>query len=143
MNMRSLTVILGALTTFALGACKVTTTTGASGGSTSSAGGSGGEAAGVGGAGGSTTASTGTAGCDADLTCALALDGDPSMLCEGASAELYDKYYACTCEAGGACLAVCGENACKGDPQSADCQACIQKTDMGCAKEFEACSGDI
>jgi hypothetical protein len=142
MNMRSLTVILGALTTFALGACKVTTTTGDSGGGTSSAGGAGGEAAGVGGAGGGTT-STGTGGCDATLTCAGALDGDPSTLCEGASAELYDKYYACTCETGGKCFAACGDNACKDGAKTDDCTKCLQASDTGCATEFEACSGDI
>ncbi len=142
MNMRSLTVILGALTTFALGACKVTTTTGSTGGSTSATG-TGGEAAGVGGAGGSTTASTGTSACDATLTCAGALDGDPSMLCEGASAELYDKYYACTCETGGKCVAACGDNACKDGAKTDDCTKCLQDSAAGCATEFEACSGDI
>jgi hypothetical protein len=145
MNMRSLTVILGALSAFALGACTVTSTTSGSGGSTSATG-TGGEASGVGGAGGGTTAtgtSTGTSMCDAKYTCSEALDGDPTKLCEGPSAMLYDTYYACVCETGGACFSVCSDNACKDGTKSADCTACLQKNDMGCAKEFTDCSGDV
>lgn len=140
MNMRSLTVILGALSAFVLGACTVTSTPGGTGGSTSTTGGVGGS----GGTGGATASSTGTGTpCDDKLTCADALGGDPMMLCEGPSAMLYDKYYACTCETGGACLTACGDNACKNMPKSADCTACLQNNTTGCAVEFEACSGDI
>jgi hypothetical protein len=140
MNMRSLTVILGALTAFALGACKVTTTTGSTGGSTSATG-TGGEAAGVGGSGGGGGAG-GAAACDEAYTCAEALDGDPSKLCDGAHGDLYDKYFACTCETGGKCFAACGDNACKDGAKTDDCTKCIQATTTGCSEEQAACAND-
>ena len=144
MNMRSLTVILGALSAFALGACTVETTTtgtGSGGSGTTTTGGVGG-----GGGEGTTTTTTGTGGapaCVETYTCAEALDGEPSKLCDGAHGDLYDAYYKCTCESGGACFAACGDNACTNGAKSADCTACLQKTDMGCAKEFEACAADL
>ena len=111
--------------------------------SSPSSSGPGGGAATTSGAGyGGASSSTGAA-CDITFTCASALDGEPSMLCEGPSAELYAKYHACTCEPGGKCFAVCGDNGCKGGAMTSDCKMCIQVTAMGCAYEFEACSGDI
>ncbi len=143
MSTRLFTFTLAAFALCALGACSSestgSTTTGSGGsGSGGGATGTGGAATGVGGG-----TSTGAGGCDATLTCAGALDGDPSALCEGASADLYDKYYACTCEAGGKCEPVCGDNACKDGAKTAECTACLQATDTGCATEFEACSADI
>ena len=148
MNMKSLTVVFGALTALALGACKVETS-----GSTSNGagGGSGTTTAGVGGAGGagatSTSAATGTGGaaaCDDMYTCAEAIDptkGDATKLCDGPHGDLYDALNACTCT--GACKDKCMDNACKGDKASADCTACLQDSVAGCSKELDACSGDL
>jgi hypothetical protein len=152
MNMKSLTVVFGAISAFALGACTVngtgSTSTGAGGGSgttTTAAAGTGGEAAGVGGSGGgSTTAGTGgAAACMMGYSCAEAIDpmkGDPKLLCEGPSAMLYDALQACTCT--GACKAACGASACANAPASAECTTCLQDPTTGCKKEFDACSSD-
>jgi hypothetical protein len=138
MNMKSLTVILGALSAFALGACTVTSTTGSTGGSDPTT-----TTGGVGGSGGSgTTGTGGAAPCEEKYTCSEALDGDPTKLCDGEHGDLYDAYYNCTCVSGGACFSVCSDNACTNGTKSAECTACLQKADMGCAKELEACAGD-
>ncbi|MEO5728840.1 MAG: hypothetical protein ABI134_26875 [Byssovorax sp.] len=150
MNMRSLTVILGALSVFALGACTVTSTTSGSGGGTTATG-TGGEAAGVGGAGGATSTatgtSTGTAMCDMTYTCAEAItppDNDPSKLCDGPSGDAYDAYYTCICETVGACGKVCGAAYCTGTAPTAECTTCLQdSSEKGCAKVVEACQNDI
>jgi hypothetical protein len=151
MNMKSLTVVLGAITAFALGACTVTSTTSGSGGSTSATGTGGGTTTtttggvgGSGGAGGSTSA-TGTGGaasCEA-YTCSEAItppDGDPAKLCAtGPHADLYDALAACTCT--GACKDKCSTNTCANMAITADCTACLQDP-AGCKAEFVACAGD-
>jgi hypothetical protein len=153
MNMRSLTVILGALTTFALGACTVTTTPGGSGGSTSATG-TGGEAAGNGGAGGggttatgtttSATSSTGTSMCDPNYTCAEAItDGDGTKVCDGAAGDAFDAYFDCVCETTGACGAKCGPAFCSGTAPSAECTTCLQdSTEKGCGKQAVECANN-
>jgi hypothetical protein len=148
MNMKSLTVVFGAISVFALGACTVTgtgtTSTGAGGGSgTTAAAGTGGEASGVGGSGGATAGTGGAAACMMGYSCAEAIDptkGDPKLLCEGPSAMLYDALQACTCT--DACKASCGDNACAGMAASAACTTCLQDPTAGCKKEFDACSSD-
>jgi hypothetical protein len=145
MNMKSLTVVFGALTLFALGACNVkelttTSTVGGAGGGTTTAG-----VGGAGGSGGSgATGTGGAAGCDDMYTCGEAItppDGDASKLCDGPHGDLYDALNACTCA--GACKTQCEANACAGMSASAECTACLQDSVAGCSKEFEACSGDI
>ncbi len=143
MNMRSLTVVFGALTALALGACKVESTggTGGTGGGSTTTGdtttvGSGGGATGTGGA----------AACDPKYRCADAIDpmdGDPTKLCEGPAAVLYDAFAACSCT--GACKAACGDNACAmpSTPASAACTMCLQDIVAGCGKEFNDCANAI
>jgi hypothetical protein len=143
MNMKSLTVVLGALTALALGACKVETT-----GSTSTGVGGGSTTAGVGGAGGTggaaATTGAGGAACDEKYTCAEAIDpatGDPAKLCEGPSAVLYDALAACTCDT--TCKSVCGDNTCAGMSITAECTTCLQAAAPdGCKTEFDACAND-
>lgn len=152
MNMKSLTVMLGGISIFALGACTVTGT-----GTTGSGGGSGGgtttattttTTGGVGGSGGSGSTTTGGAGgCDANYTCAEAItppDGDPGKLCNGPHGDVYDALVKCTCDATGPCSSKCGDNSCKGMPASADCTACLQAAAPdGCKTENDACANDI
>ena len=150
MNMKSLIVILGGISVFALGACTVT---GTGSTSTGSGGGSGGSTtvttAGNGGAGGATAASTGGTGgavaCNDMYTCAEAIDpvtGDPSKLCDGVHGTAYDTLATCTCDAAGKCVTDCGDNACKGMGASPACTACLQSA-TGCKTEFDACANDI
>jgi hypothetical protein len=162
MRTRLFTFTLAVFALGALGACSSestgSTTTSGSGGSGTGSGttGSGGGATGTGGAGGgststststgtgtSTSTSTGDPSCDTTYTCAEALDGDPSKLCDGPSGDAYDKYYACVCEPGGKCVAACGDNACKDGSKTVACTQCLQATTTGCAAEFEACASDI
>ncbi len=150
MKMNSLTVVFGAISIFALGACTVTgtgtTSTGAGGGSgNTAAAGTGGEASGVGGSGGATAGTGGMAACMMGYSCAEAIDpmkGDPGLLCEGPSAMLYDALHTCTCE--GACKTACGDNACMKDGPGASmaCVACLQDSTTGCKKEADACASD-
>ena len=149
MNMKSLTVILGGISVFALGACTVnspsSTSTGAGGTATAAttagnggAGGGGGATAGTGGTGG-------VAACSETYTCAEAIDpvnGDPSKLCDGVHGTAYDTLATCTCDAAGKCVTDCGDNACKGMAASAACTACLQSA-TGCKTEFDACANDI
>lgn len=149
MNMRSLTVILGALSAFVVGGCTVTSTTSGSGGSTSATG-TGGEAAGVGGAGGATVTatgtSTGTSMCDPTYTCAEAItppDGDGTKVCDGAAGDAYDAYYKCICEPTGACGTVCGMAYCGGTAATAECTTCLQdSSEKGCGKQVDTCSNN-
>ena len=167
MSTRLFTFTLAAFALCALGACSSestgSTTTSGSGGSGSGTTGTGGAATGTGGAatgtgggatgtggaatgtGASTSTGTGGSDCNAKLTCGEALDGDPTQLCDGPSGNLYDKYYACACDPNGNCFEACGENACKGLDQTADCKACLQGTAVGanCSKEFNACTNDV
>ena len=152
MNMKSLSVVLGAFTVLALGACKVTTpgTSGTGGSSTAS-----GESTattttggvdGGGGAGGAGATGTGGApACDPTYTCAEAItppNGDSKKLCAGPHTELYDALTACTCT--GACKSVCEANVCTGTADaSADCTKCLQSAAPdGCKTELDACSND-
>jgi hypothetical protein len=150
MNMKSLSVVLGAFTMLALGACKVTTTgssstgEGGSGTGTTTTGGVGGS----GGSGGAATTATGTGGapaCDAAYTCAEAItppNGDAKKLCDGPHGTLYDALNACTCT--GACKTACEATACAGLAASPECTTCLQAAAPdGCKKEFDECSNDI
>lgn len=146
MNMRSLTVILGALSAFALGACTVTSTPTGSGGTSSTTegtggGGVGGGTGGRGGAGGS----GGAAGCVKDYTCAEAItppDGDGTKVCDGPAGDAYDAYYTCVCEAAGACGTACGAAYCGGTAATAECTACLQNGDTGCGKQVDNCANN-
>jgi len=150
MNMRSLTIVLGAITAFALNACTVessgSTSTGA-GGSTSATGatsgvtGTGSDSTGVGGAGGSV--STSTAMCDPAYTCSMAIttpDGNPAELCDGPAKTVFDAYAKCTCD--GACATACADSACKQLEASTACKTCLSDSTAGCGKEFIACASD-
>lgn len=141
MNFRSLAVVVSAIAALGLVACK-STGTGGEGGSGGSGGGTGGEAATGGGGGG---VGGGGSTCDEAYTCADAIDpdaGDPSKLCEGAQADLYDALVACTCT--GACASACGDNACaEGGTASADCITCLQDTGAGCGNDFQNCANGI
>ena len=144
MNMRSLTIILGAITAFALSACVVTSTSSSTGtgGSTatsadSSATVTSSTATGVGGSSGS----TGTAMCDPTYTCSMAIttpDGNPAELCEGTEKKLFTAYSECTCT--GACATACADSACKQLDASTDCKTCLADPTTGCGKEFVACA---
>jgi hypothetical protein len=144
MNMKSLTVVFGALTSFALAACTVTNTT-------AGVGGNGGEAAGVGGSGGSgggtttTVTSTGTgSACDPAYTCAEAItppDNDGTKVCDGPAGDAYDAYYKCVCDSTGPCGTVCGTAYCTGTPATADCTTCLQDiSEKGCKKQADECA---
>jgi len=143
MNMRTLTVVFGALTALALGACKIESTGGVGGGATSATGATGATSATVG-SGGGATGTGGAAACDPKYTCVDAIDptdGDPSKLCEGPAAVLFDALSACSCT--GACKTVCGENDCVGKPATMECTKCVVDTVAGCGKEFNECSNAI
>lgn len=146
MNMQSFTIVLGAITTFALSACTVTSSTSSStgaGGSTatstgSDATGTGSDATGVGGGG---TTSTGTAMCDPTYTCSMAIstpDGNPAELCDGPEKKAFTAYADCTCT--GACATACADSACKQLDASTDCKTCLSDAMTGCGKEFIACA---
>ena len=151
MNMKSLSVVLGAFAMLALGACKVTTTgssstgEGGSGAGTTTTGGVGGGGVGGGGGGGTSTA-TGTGGapaCDPKYTCSEAItppDGDPTKLCDMPSGLLYDALKTCTCE--GNCKTDCGDNKCAGKAITDACTKCVQSSVGGCNSELVACSSD-
>ena len=152
MNMRTLTVVLGAFTAFALGACNVTTTTSGTGGNDTTSSGTTVAGVGGGGSGGSTTSTTSTstgaggkAACDDTVHCAAAItEGTGDKICDGTeSATLYDAYVACTCTAGGACFSVCGNNYCDGKAGTAECTTCLQDNTTGCKKVGDACNGDV
>ncbi len=151
MNMRTLTVVFGAFTALALGACKIESTGSSStgdGGSASTsatATGTGGGAT-TGGTTTTTTATTGTGGaCDMSVHCAAAItDGTGEKICDGTeSAMLYDAYVACTCTVGGACEKLCGDNYCDGKPSTTECTGCLQDNTVGCKKQGDACNGDV
>jgi hypothetical protein len=92
----------------------------------------------------SVTTGTGTSGCDPAYTCAEAIsppDGDPSKLCEGQHAMLYDALTQCVCV--DACAIQCSANACAGQAASAPCTTCLQDTANGCGNQFNACANDI
>ena len=124
-------------------------TGGSVGGSGGSVGGSGGSVGGaggsVGGAGGSVGGAGGTGGSAGCVTCSefitpdLNPDGLPT--CDGASTELYNALFDCTCT--GACMADCGDNIC--DPNNGTatdaCLTCIQQG--GCMTEFSDCANDF
>lgn len=158
MNMRTLIVVLGAAGALAVGNACVVTGTGNVGGS----GGTGGDTtstttstttsasstAGVGGGGG-----TGGGAACYDKDCATYItDNPPESWCDedpnytpGMTNPSYDLYIAladCTCT--GACMAMCMDNACKGDgtPQSAECATCVADTNAGCGKQFNECAND-
>ncbi len=147
MNMRSLTVILGALAAVALGACTVestTNSTGTGGGTSATSTGvtstSVASTGGSGGAGGDATTSTGTAMCDPTYTCVDAIaqgSGNPAELCDGPARMQFDALAACTCS--GECAVECADNACMQLDPSAECKACLSTPDTGCKKEFDAC----
>jgi hypothetical protein len=146
MNMRSLTIVLGAITAFALGACTITSTSGGAGGSTSATGATsaatGTASGGTGGASGTGTTSTGTAMCDPTYTCAMAIttpDGNPAELCDGAEKTAFNALAACTCDTG-ACATACKDSACVQLEASTDCKACLSNSTTGCGKEFTACA---
>ncbi len=152
MNQRSLTVTLGALAAFTLGACTVGTTTSSSGtgGATSATTGSDATASattsgGTGGSGGDATTtgtSTGTAMCDPMYKCVDAIapgSGDPALLCDGPARMKLDALAACTCS--GNCAATCKDNACTQQDPSPECKACLSTPDTGCKKEFDDCVG--
>lgn len=154
MNQRSLTVTLGALAAFTLGACTVGTTTSSSGtgGATSATTGSDATASGgTGGSGGDATTtatttttgtSTGTAMCDPMYKCVDAIapgSGDPALLCDGPARMKLDALAACTCS--GNCAATCKDNACMQQDPSPECKACLSTPDTGCKKEFDDCVG--
>jgi hypothetical protein len=149
MNMKSLSVVLGAFTMLALGACKVTTSgTSGTGGSTTSTGDGTTTTGGVGGGGGAASTATGTGGapaCDPAYTCAEAItppNGDSSKLCAGAHTDLFDALSACTCT--GACKTACEANICAGKDVTAECTTCLQASAPGgCKTELDACSNDI
>jgi hypothetical protein len=153
MNMKSLTVILGGISLFALAACNVTTTggvggSGAGGTTTATTTTTTGGVGGSGGAGGSGSTTTGGAGgCDSNYTCAEAITapaGDPSKLCNGPHGDAYDAYQKCVCDAAGACAAKCGDNRCAGKADTADCTACLQAiAPDGCKTENDNCANDI
>jgi hypothetical protein len=147
MNMRSLTILLGAITTFALSACTVVSSTSSStgtGGSdatstTSGATGTGSTATGVGGSGG--TMSTGTAMCDPKYTCSEAIstpDGNPAELCDGPEKTAFTAYADCTCT--GACATACADSACKQLEASTECKTCLSDSTTGCGKELITCA---
>jgi hypothetical protein len=92
----------------------------------------------------SVTTGTGTSACDPAYTCAEAIsppDGDPSKLCEGQHAMLYDLLSQCVCV--DACAIECSANACAGLQASGPCTACLQDTANGCGNQFSACANDI
>lgn len=146
MTMRSLTVVLAALATSALGGCTVissTSSTGSGGGATSTTGvtSTTTSTGGSGGAGGNaSTTSTGTAMCDPAYTCVDAIaegSGNPAELCDGPARMQFDALAACTCT--GACATTCKDNACADQDASAECKACLSTPDTGCKKEFDTC----
>jgi hypothetical protein len=146
MTMRTLTVVFGALTALALGACKIEGTGGVGGGTSGDSTTSGSTTGGVGG--GATSSATGTGGaaaCDMSVHCAAAItDGTGDKICDGTeSATLYDAYVACTCTAGGACFMLCGDNYCDGKASTTECTGCLQDNTVGCKKEGDACNGDV
>lgn len=150
MNMRTLTVVFGAFTALALGACKIESTgsssTGDGGSASTSTTGNGGSATTGTASTSSGTASTGTgAACDMSVHCAAAItDGTGDKICDGTeSAMLYDAYVACSCTVGGACEKLCGDNYCAGKPSTTECTGCLQDNTVGCKKVGDACSGDI
>ena len=154
MNMKSLSVILGGISVFALGACTVTgtgsTSTGSGGGTTTATTTT--TTGGVGGSGGGTTTTTsttttgGAGGCDAMYTCAEAItppNGDSTKLCNGPAGDAYDAYYKCVCDATGPCGTACGMAYCTGTAPTAECTTCIQdNTDKGCKKEADTCAAN-
>lgn len=142
MNMRSLAIVLGASTAFALSACSSdtssTSTTGA-GGSTSATSTS--DASATSGTTGAGGASTGTAMCDPTYTCSMAIttpDGNPAELCDGPAKVAFNALADCTCT--GACATACADNSCKQLEASTDCKACLSNMATGCGKEFAACA---
>jgi hypothetical protein len=149
MNMRSLAVILGALTAAALSACTVestTSSTSAGGGSNTTTGvtsTSGSNTGGSGGSGGDATTSstsTGTGMCDPTYACVDAIaqgSGDPAELCDGPALDEFNALADCTCT--GNCATECADSACKQLDPSAECKACLSTKDTGCGKEFDAC----
>jgi hypothetical protein len=153
--MKYLTVILGGISVFALGACTVrgtgstSTSTGGSGGATTWAtttgyyGDVGGAVGDVGGAGGNGTG--GAPACDDAYTCSEAIsppDGDPNKLCVGNPHEkVFKAMSECVCT--GACMAYCADNFCMASsPPTNDCTACLQSA-TGCKTQFDDCANDI
>lgn len=151
MNMKSLTVILGGIAVFALGACTVTgtgsTTTGTGGGTTTATTTTTASVGGAGGGGGATSTATGTGGaptCDNMYTCAEAItppNGDPGKLClDNASGKAFTALSDCTCT--GACKADCSDNVCMAGGSASDkCTACLQSA-TGCKTEFDSCANN-
>ncbi|MDC3961551.1 hypothetical protein [Polyangium jinanense] len=58
--------------------------------------------------------------------------------------DLYNLLWACSCEAGGACKSVCGDNLCTGIEPSQNCTTCVLNTaePLGCSGVFGACATD-
>jgi hypothetical protein len=156
MKTRLFLVLAGAVSLLGLGLTACTTDdtvgTGGAGGTggtattttttTTTSNGTGGTGGGVGGGGG--------AGGAACISCSEALDDDVSPICgddvdplePGSSAAIYEDLFACLCDAGGACEAVCGDNLCTGVEASAECTACTQDSVAGCKAESDACLND-
>jgi hypothetical protein len=165
MKMRSLTVILGAITAFAVSACSSSGTSSGAGGETST-GTASATSSGTGGAGGeasttassttstttttsttstttgtTTTTSTGSGMCDPAYTCVEAItpmSGDPAMLCAGTAKTNYDALAACTCT--GACAAACKDNECNQLEPSTACKTCLVTPTTGCKTQYDACT---
>jgi len=148
MNIRSWSMMLGAVSLMGLAACTVTTETNGSGGS----GGSGGSSGNVGGAGG-TGGAGGQGGAGMCVGCAEAIDPmtDPSIpFCNTASDMLYTDYIDCICgtmATMGACQTECADLC---DPAKnmdsttcADCRNMAGMAGGACNSQFVACSGDI
>ncbi len=90
----------------------------------------------VGGSGG------GTAGGGDCITCAPALDGDPSPFCDATSDNLYQDFLDCACL--GACATDCAAADWCDDTQPADavCDSCLQDL-AGCGAQFDDCANDV
>lgn len=156
MNMKYLSILVGAcLGMAAVSGCVVVDdgvggggvgASGGSGGAGGSTGGTGGVGGGgVGGTGGGVGGTGGAGGGASCVTCSefITPDLNPDELptCDGASTELYNALFDCTCT--GACMADCGDNICDPNNGAATdaCLTCIQQG--GCMTEFSDCANDF
>ena len=148
MNLRSLMCVLGAVGMLGFStACEIKegTSSGTSDGGNGGDGGSGDGGAGVGGAGGA----GGMAACYAG-SCAefITLNPEEEFCADNPAKELYDTLSNCTCDLDmnpatmSPCAEACKDEACaeKDIVSGGACQKCITDTNMGCGKEFNACS---
>lgn len=158
MNMKYLSILVGAcLAVAGVSGCVIVddNSGGSAGAGVGASGGAGGSGAAGGSVGGTAGAGVGGGGAGGSMDCEAPAEGDCykcaewityEVVCDAndlcaASSDIYKAFSDCVCE--GACKDACGDNACMQLEPSADCTTCIDDDAAGCGVEQGECNNDF